>query len=372
MRGYKIAAAVALGLITGALAAAPASAWNRGNVQVLTVLPDLLNQPGVKSSAEGLTLGFDGNIYVTTFGFNTVGATPGPANLIVISPNGKIVNQVAINCTNCKDKLGNTVPTSPHMLGLAFNPVTRALWVLDFGAGFVLNVDPQTGNASALAPQFPGSGLNALTFDAAGNGYVSDSFAGVIWKIPSGGGSASAWKTDALLLGNGTPFVPFGSLTPPFGANGVEFSNDGKTLFVANTAFHQIIQIAVNNDGTAGAASIFITGINAPDGIAIDSNNNIWICANQEDEIVVIDNTGKVIAKLGDFAGIDPKGIVRGLLFPASLAFSPDGQWLYVTNLTLNLPFAGANAAIDSAWTLQVNGYTVSRLRAKIPPIAGD
>jgi hypothetical protein len=28
--------------------------------------------------------------------------------------------------------------------------------------------------------------------------------------------------------------------------------------------------------------------------------------------------------------------------------------------------------AIDSAWTLQVSGYTVSRLRAKIPPIQGD
>jgi len=27
-----------------------------------------------------------------------------------------------------------------------------------------------------------------------------------------------------------------------------------------------------------------------------------------------------------------------------------------------------AAAAIDSAWTLQVSGYTVSRLRAKIPP----
>jgi hypothetical protein len=29
---------------------------------------------------------------------------------------------------------------------------------------------------------------------------------------------------------------------------------------------------------------------------------NLWICANREDEIVVIDNTGKVIAKLSDFA----------------------------------------------------------------------
>ena len=151
------------------------------------------------------------------------------------------------------------------------------------------------------------------------------------------------------MLGNGG-----GTLTPPFGANGVEFNN-GK-LFVANTAFHQIIQIPVNPDGSSGTASIFITGINAPDGIAFDSSGNMWICANQEDEIVVIDSTGKVIAKLGDFGGIDPKGIVSGLLFPASLAFSPDGQWLYVTNLTLNLPFAGAHPAIDSAWTLQVQG----------------
>ena len=200
-----------------------------------------------------------------------------------------------------------------------------------------------------------------------------------IWKIPSGGGTPSTpWISDPLLLGNGTPFVPFGSLTPPFGANGVEFSNDGKTLFVANTAFHQIIQIPVTAPTmtgglpTAGTPSIFITGINAPDGIAIDSNDNIWICANQEDEIVVIDNTGKVIAKLGDFEGIDPKGIVRGLLFPASLAFSNDKSILYVSNLTLFLPFAGAHLAIDSDWTLQVQGYTVSKLPAKIPPIAGD
>jgi DNA-binding beta-propeller fold protein YncE len=366
MRGYKVAAAVVLGLIFGVLAAAPASAWNRGNVQVLTVLPDLLNQPGVKSSVEGLTVGSDGNIYVPSFGFNTTkpgtpGAISGPANLFVISPNGKIVNQVMINCPGCP---GGAASSS--MLGLRFNPVNQHLWVLDFFNGVVLEVIPQSGNASVLAGPIPNSALNALTFDKFGNGYVSDSFNGLIWKIPPGGGSASVWKSDPL-LGNGA-----GVLTPPFGANGVEFSNDGKTLFVANTAFHQIIQIAVNPDGSAGKATIFITGINAPDGIAIDSDNNIWICANQEDEIVVIDNTGKVIAKLGDFAGIDPKGIVRGLLFPASLAFSPDGQWLYVTNLTLNLPFAGANAAIDSAWTLQVNGYTVSRLPAKIPPIAGD
>ena len=75
-------------------------------------------------------------------------------------------------------------------------------------------------------------------------------------------------------------------------------------------------------------------------------------------------------AKLGDFRGIDEDGIARGLLFPASLAFSNDGSTLYVSNLTLYLPYAGADLAINSAWTLQVKGYTVSQLPAKIPPLS--
>jgi sugar lactone lactonase YvrE len=168
------------------------------------------------------------------------------------------------------------------------------------------------------------------------------------------------------LLGPGT------GLTPPFGANGIEFNNAGTLMYVANTAFHQIIQIPVNPNGTAGAASIFITGINAPDGIAVDKNDNLWVCANQEDDIIVLDKTGKVIAKLGDFNGIDERGVVRGLLFPASPAFSLDGKTLYVSNLTLFLPFAGAQAAVDSPWTLQVKRYSVAKLRAAIPPLGDD
>jgi hypothetical protein len=124
------------------------------------------------------------------------------------------------------------------------------------------SVDTTTGASSlvaAIGPQ-PAHGINALTFDTAENGYVSDSFAGVIWKVPTYGGTPTVWKSDPL-LGPGTPF---GSLTAPFGANGVEFSNDRQSLFVANTAFQQIIQIAVNADGSAGAASILITGHQCP------------------------------------------------------------------------------------------------------------
>lgn len=342
----RLRLAAALGLMAGILAVAPARAWDRGNVNTLAVLP------AATGSVEGLTVGPDGNIYAPTFGFNTTGAISGPAKMFVISPSGGIVRTVTI------------ANSSGHMLGLAFNPATHVLWVLDFGAGTVLAVDPNTGNSSVLAGPIAGSGLNALTFDKQGNGYVSDSFKGVVWKIDKHGGNPVAWSSDPLL-------GPGSGLTPPFGANGVEFSNDGSILYVANTAFHQIIQIPVNPNGSAGKASIFITGINAPDGIAVDPKGNIWVCANQEDEIVVVNPSGKVIAKLGDFAGIDQNGIAQGLLFPASLAFSNNGKTLYVSNLTLFLPFAGAQKAIDSDWTLQVKGYTVSSLPATIPPIAG-
>jgi len=198
-----------------------------------------------------------------------------------------------------------------------------------------------------------------LTFDGLGNVYVSDSFNGVIWKTGPNGGTSTAWSSDPLL-------GPGSGLTPPFGANGVEFDNAGTVMYVANTASHQIIRIPVNPDGTAGSASVFITGINAPDGIAVDKHDNLWVCANQEDDIVVIDKTGKVIAKLGDFNGIDERGVARGLLFPASLAFSRDGKTLYVSNLSLYLPYAGAPAAVDSGWTLEVEHFTVSKIAAVI------
>jgi|SRR5579872_4213914 len=342
-------AAVLLSLFA---ATPPANAFDRRSVNLLTVLPDVT--PGNPSSVEGLTVGPDGNIYVTTFGFNSTGALSGNAVLYVIRPDGKLLRQVTIK------------GSSPHMLGLRFNPVNGYLLVLDFGAGQVLHVNPETGASSVfMTPTLGGSGLNALTFDKSGNAYISDSFNGIIWKVGPTGGTPSVWSNSPLL-------GPGSGLTPPFGANGVEFSNDGKTLFVANTAFHQIIQIPVDGDGSAGTASIFITGINAPDGIAIDPSENMWICANQEDDIVVIDKTGKVIAKLGDFNGFNRSGVAQGFMFPASLAFSLDGRTLYVSNLTLFLPFAGAQAAVDSAWTLMARHYTVSAIPAVIPPLGSN
>src|SRR5262249_25188889 len=157
-----------------------------------------------------------------------------------------------------------------------------------------------------------GAGLNALTFDSAGNVYISDSFQGIIWKRTGPGcGAATAWVTSPLLQPNGVP---------PFGANGMQFNNAGSALFVANTANRQVIRIPVLAVGAAGAPAVFVNSINGADGLIIDSSDNIWVAANQADEIVVLDPTGKAIAKLGDFDGVTKDGVGRELLFPASPA----------------------------------------------------
>jgi DNA-binding beta-propeller fold protein YncE len=332
-------------------AAATAGAWDRGHVETFAVMPDIT--PGVASTIEGLTVGPDGNVYTPTFGFNSQGALQGNSSLFVFDADGHLLRAVTIQ------------NSSPHMLGLAFNPVTGALIVCDFGAGKLLRVDPVTGASSVFMTAPAGSGLNALTFDAAGNVYASDSFLGVIWKTAPNGGAAVAWASSGLL-------GPGSGLTPPFGANGIEFNHAGTVMYVANTAAHQIIRIPLNPDGSAGTPGLFTTGINAPDGIAVDSDDNLWVCANQEDEMVVVDPTGKAIAKLGDFRGISENGTARGLLFPASPAFSQDGRHLLVTNLALYLPYAGASLAVDSAWTLQIKHYSISSLPAVIPNGSSD
>ena len=317
------------------------TASNRTAAEIFAILPDGSTGP------EGLTVGADGNVYVATFGFNQNGGVSGPGQLFVFNPEGHLLRQVSI------------ANSSPHLLGLAFHPTTGALLVIDFGAGKVLNVNPVTGASTVFMTVTGNSGLNALTFDQSGNVYVSDSFQGIIWKTGPSGGAGAVWVSDPLLTTTGIP---------PFGANGIVFNHAGNILFVANTGNDTVVQIPVAN-GNPGTPSVFVNSINGADGIAIDSHDNLWVAANQSDEIVVVSPGGKLIAKLGDFEGVDDHGLPHGLLFPASPAFSQNGDFLYVTNLALDLRVFGLPQAVDSQWCAQVRHFTVSRIRTHFRPL---
>src|SRR5262249_55331811 len=145
---------------------------DRNIAQLFAVLPDGGTLP------EGLAVAPNGDVYVATF--------DGSKKIFVFNENGGLLRTL------------NVSTSSGFLLGLGFHPQTGAFLVIDFGACKVLNVNPQTGAASdfitttlsapLLCQQNPKpSGLNALTFDSSGNVYVSDSFAGAIWRSGPGG-----------------------------------------------------------------------------------------------------------------------------------------------------------------------------------------
>jgi sugar lactone lactonase YvrE len=343
-------ALVLAALVLGALVPLTALAWDRGQVERFATLPDGNKNP------EGITADKHGNIYVTTF--DVTRAEPG-GRMFVYDRHGHLKRTV------------NIANSSQFLLDLAFHPQTGQLLVIDFGMARVLRVNPHTGASSVFtqipdltpAPDTPNPGPNVLTFDKAGNVYISDSFQGIIWKTGPNGGTAVVWADSPLLRPNGIP---------PFGANGLAFNKAHDALFVANTANDQIIKIPVLPGGAAATAQVFVNSINGPDGLIIDEHDNVWVCANQADEIVVVEpKEGRAIAKLGDFDGLTRSGAPRGLLFPSSLVRV--GDWIYVANLSLDLRVAvGPDAVtVDSAWAANVKRHTISRLKARIPPVRG-
>jgi len=315
--------------------------WDRSTATRFAELP-----PG-KNNPEGITVDGAGNVYVADFAVQGTDSKVG--EVVVFDPAGRL------------SRVLHLPGTSQLLLGLDFHPTTGELLVIDFGGHQVVRVDPGTGATAPFASMPAGSGLNALTFDRQGNVYVSDSFGGTIFRTGAHGGAVTTWKTDPLLATTGTP---------PFGANGMAFNQAHDSLFVANTGDDRVIRIKVDSVGNAKDASVFVNSINGADGLIIDEHDNLWVAANQADEIVVVDKTGKAIAKLGDFDGIDEQGRPVGLLFPASLVFH--GGFLYVTNLSLDIRLFGLPQAVDSQWAAQVKRHTVARIRARIPGAGND
>jgi sugar lactone lactonase YvrE len=285
MRRFTIIATLIFTLASSPAAAAPSAGEIRDfGPNLTTSCP----QP------EGIAADPRGNIYASSF-------TPA-GTICVIDRTGTLVDTIAIG--------------SP-LIGMLFEQ-DRGLFVLDFGNASLLLVDPATHARRIVATGL--GGPNAIAADTDGNLYVSDSFGGNIWKIAADG-TKTVWKHDPLLTTTGFP---------PFGANGLAFDRNRSNLYVANTGDDRILKIAVRPDGTAGDVSIFATGIDGADGIAFDVRGNLYVCANQADEIAVIGPNG---ARVATYRGTGS----NALHFPASLVFR--GRDLFITNLAFDHSF---------------------------------
>jgi sugar lactone lactonase YvrE len=191
---------------------------------------------------------------------------------------------------------------------------------------------------------------NALVFDSKGTLYVSDSFQGAVFKIANVAAcNVSTCTVDTLSHDGQLATVGF----PPFGANGLAFNSDESVLYVANTGDDRVLKI----DPKTGTVSSFSESLNGADGLVFDKASGLlWVCTNQADEVVALNASGKVVAKLGEFRGINKDGTPDGLLFPASPVIV--GNQIFVTNLAIAL-----TAAVGDEVEEDVKLWTISTLK---------
>jgi sugar lactone lactonase YvrE len=151
-------------------------------------------------------------------------------------------------------------------------------WVLPAASGTLLaglqtglaRFDPESGTFAHLAdvePDLPGNRLNDATVAADG---------AVFFGSMDDGESA---VTGRVHRWDGVQVTTTG-IAPVAITNGPGISPDGTTLYHVDTVGGVIHAVALNGDGTVGAARPFATIDPAdghPDGVTVDSAGNVWV-----------------------------------------------------------------------------------------------
>jgi sugar lactone lactonase YvrE len=261
---------VVLQMVSVATALTPAAnAQNipKGAVQSVFELPDdAIESPGggysYVTTPEGIASDLQGNLYV---GRRTTTSAGIVSTIVKISPDG-----LAIELADLP-----TTPNPTGVLGLATDPngnvyAAHNTHTIDKG---IYRVSPDGSQVTRLAGSEEMVFPNALTFDARGNLYATDSIVGAIWRFPKDGGPGEMWFADPALL-PGPPNPVFGSLP---GANGIAFYPPNH-LYVANTSKGTISRVDITPQGTASLMPWPVAvNILAPDGIAVDAHGHVFV-----------------------------------------------------------------------------------------------
>lgn len=355
MRKLTLTAALALGAMSigiDSTQAAEQLVVNRNAAIEFAVLPDGVRYP------EGITANpATGDIFVATFDNDKASAN----RLLRYSKDGRL--------SAVHDTGGSPI------LGLEFDAAHGKVYLLNFGASkvqriaadfdastpfetvatipsigppgprIVANPDGSSDTITFGSNGFPAA--NGTTFARNGALYISDSFQGAIFRIDNAAtcGGACIVHTvahDPLLATAGFP---------PFGANGIALNSSQTALFIANTGDNRVLTM----DLATQKISVFAESVHGADGLTFDDSGRLWVAANQGDQMVALNETGRVVAKLGDFQGLNADGTPNGLLFPASPVIV--GDWMYVTNAALPLVGNGTE------WESDVKRWSIARLK---------
>jgi len=328
---------------------APLAGISFVDTERFATLPDGVRFP------EGITANpATGDIFVGTFDFG-----PNSNKLLRIDRNGHV--------SATKD-FGGT-----PLLGLEF--AGGKVYILNFGAGSLQRIpanfdastpvetvavmpivgapapetvpNPDTSTDTIIFGSSGKSAPNGMVLDNAGNAYISDSFQGAIFKVANA--TTCPTPCGATTVSHDSQLATAG--TPPFGANGLALSADQKTLYIANTGDHRVLQMNI----ATSAVTVFSISLFGADGLLFE-NGRLWVATNQADQVVALNAQGRIIIKAGEFLGVDSTGTPRGLLFPASMVVV--GNFMYVTNLALPLTTTVGDEPEDF-----VTHWTISRFR---------
>lgn len=205
-----------------------------------------LDLPGDTFYPESLGIAKDGTLYVGSL------AT---AQVVKFAPQSTTA-EVFIAPGVVRSVAGVLVDDSASLLYLCDNDLSATNPGLPAVRSFRL-----TDGASAATYTFPGAGFcNDLAFDGQKNLYVADS-AGKVLRLPKGGSTLAVWSSAPELA----PSSPQG-----YGADGIVW--DGKSSLYVNTfSDARLLRIAINSDGSAGAAAqLTVTpALSSPDGMRL-------------------------------------------------------------------------------------------------------
>ena len=195
--------------------------------------------------------------------------------------------------------------------------------------------DANTQSVYSAFPPAPGPSLpNDLAFDDAGNLFVTDSFQGLIYRIPAGGGAPLVWFQDPRLLGH--PDLPFG-------VNGIRIDRNNKRMYVSVTVDAQvngvIYRLPMVGNPAASDVEVFHTyapgemGPMGPDGFAFGKSGLLYVALAASSQISVLRPDGTEAMRISGPAGDTPWAN------PANIAFDDQAGTLLVTNHASLVPY---------------------------------
>ncbi|MBL8210158.1 MAG: SMP-30/gluconolactonase/LRE family protein [Bryobacterales bacterium] len=168
---------------------------------------------------------------------------------------------------------------------------------------------------------------------------MTDSFQGLIYRIPTGGGAPQVWFQHPNLLGNPQML---------FGVNGIRFDEKNKHVYFSVTVRNDFsgatYRLAVVNNPSAADLEEFAVypatqqGPLAPDGIAFTQTGRLVVALAGSSQISILRQNGKEALRLSGPADNGKQGTLPRAN-PANIAFNDDERTILVTNHASLVPF---------------------------------